>query len=72
MQIVALWGIFVKSKDKDVEDMMIAMALSEEVADRKKKYFAAQLGEFESNLYYRRVDQQEYNEDGKLLYSGLD
>lgn len=70
MQVIALWGIFVKSKDKDVDDMMIAMALSEEVADRKKKYYAAQLGEFESNLYFRRIDQQEYDEEGRLIYPG--
>lgn len=70
MQILPLWGIFIKSKDKDIPDFMIAMALSEEVADRKKEYYAVRLNEFKDNLYYRRIDQQEYDEEGRLLYQG--
>lgn len=68
--LLPVYGVFLKNPDKDGEDVMVYMAYSEEAAEAKIRWHANFNGNFRSQYYYRRVDQQEYTETGELLYRG--
>lgn len=74
-RVLPIWGVFIKQPgeyDDGLGAQMIYMSFSEEVAEAKRDYHALVNNNFKSQYVVRRVDQQEYDEDGRILYGGSD
>lgn len=70
-KLMEVYGVFLKSPDGNINnDFLIYMAFSLEAAERKRNAHAFLNGNFRSNYVIRRVDQQELDTDGRLIYMG--
>lgn len=66
-----IYGVFFKSPDGDINnDIAIYLAFSEEAAWAKVRAHAKYNSNFISNYRVRRIDNQEYDDYGRLLYMG--
>lgn len=72
-RMLPVWGVFLKSPDGYfMKDVALYLAFSEEAAEAKMKYHALQNNNFPSQYRIRRVDQQEMDDTGRILYKGND
>lgn len=70
-RVIDIYGVFYKSPDGDIEkDIPIYLAFSMEAAEAKRNHHAFHNGNFKSNYRIRRIDQQEMDDYGRILYKG--